>query len=192
MGGRKMEKEKERLLKRQEAKWLFPLEGWHKANFDRASKGNPSYLGCGGIIRNEFGDEVAAFSLLLGFQTNHFLKASAACHVVKLAFEVGVTNLWLVGDSNNIIKSLNGKYHYSLSIANLINETHVTLAKFERVHVTHVFWEANPVADWFANNGVQFDQKMTWQPGKSFSMNVKSLIELDKIQGSTKEIKLLL
>ena len=49
------------------------------------------------------------FFLSLGFQTNHFTEASATCHVVKLAFEVGIKNLWLEGDSNNIIKCINGK-----------------------------------------------------------------------------------
>ena len=81
------------MLKRQEAKWLLPPKGWHKDNFDGASKGNPGSLGSGGIIRNEFGEGVVVFSLPLGFQTNHFTEASATLHVVKLAFEVGVSNL---------------------------------------------------------------------------------------------------
>ena len=127
-----------------------------------ASKGNPSPLESGVVIRNEFGEGVAVFSLLLGFQTNHFAEASVACHVVKLAFEVGVSNLWLEGDLNNIIKCINGNSHSSWLIENLIEETCETLAKFNRVHITHVFREANPVADWFTNKGVGSNQKMTW------------------------------
>ena len=45
----------------------------------------------------------------------------------------------------NNIKCLNGNSQYSWSIANLIDETRETLAKFDRVHVTHVFQEfTNP------------------------------------------------
>ena len=142
------------MLKRQEAKWLLPPEGWHKANFDGASKGNLGSSGSGGIIRNEFREGVATFSLPLGFQTNHFAEASATYHVVKLAFEVGITNLWLKGDSNNIIKCINGTSKSSWSIANLIEEKRKTLAKFDSVNITHIVKEANLVADWFANKGM--------------------------------------
>lgn len=153
-GGRRIEKVKESMARRQETKWLYPLEGWHKANFDGASKGNPGSLGCGDIIRNEFGAGIAAFSLPLVFQTNHFAEANAAYHMVKLAFEIGVSNLWLEGDSNNIIKCLIGNSHYSWTISNLIEEMCETLAKFKKVYVTHIFHEVNLMADWFANKGV--------------------------------------
>ena len=75
-------------------------------------------------------------------------------------------------------------------IANLIDETCETLAKFNRVQVTHIFRETNLVADWFANKGVKSNQKMTWKPGKSFLVDVKSLIKLDKNQGSMEKINL--
>ena len=66
----------------------------------------------------------------------------------------------------------------------------VRLAKFNRVHVTHIFWEVNLVADRFANIGVGADQRMTWHTGNCLLADVKSLIDLDKIQGSTEKIKL--
>ena len=183
-----MEKEKDQMLKRQEVKWLLPPEGWHKANFDGASKGNIGPSGCGGIIRNEFGEGVTNFSLLLGTQTNHFAEARATCHVVKLAFEVGITKLWLEGDSNNIIICINCKTHPSWSIANLIEETHDTLAKFDSVHVTYLFREENPVANWFANKGVGSNKLMTWKLGKNILVEAKSPIDLEKIQGCMVEI----
>ena len=65
-GGKKKEKVKDISRKRQEAKWLLPPRGWHKANFDGASKGNPGSSGSRGIIRDENGDGIVAFSLPLG------------------------------------------------------------------------------------------------------------------------------
>lgn len=109
--------------------------------------------------------------------------------MVKLAFEFGISNLWLEGDSKNIINSINGISPPSWSISNIIEETCDTLAKFEKVHVTHAFREANPIADWFANKGVGFDKMMIWHIGKYILADAKSLIELDKIKGSTLEIK---
>ena len=84
-------------------------------------------------------------------------EARAACSVVKLAFEAGVSKLWLEGDSKNIINNINGIPPPSWTIANIIDETRSILTKFEKVHVTHAFREANPVADWFANIGVGAD-----------------------------------
>ena len=109
-GDRKLAKEKDRNLKRQDASWLLPPDGWSKANFDGASKGNPGPSGCGGVIRNSFGEGIAAFASPLGFQTNHLAEARAASRVVKLAFEAGITKLWLEGDSKNIINTINGIY----------------------------------------------------------------------------------
>ena len=74
-------------------------------------------------------------------------------------------------------------------IANLIDETHETLAKFNRIHVTHIFREANPVVDKFANIGVGTDHKLNWLPKICLPTNVKRLIDLDKIQGSMDKIK---
>ena len=48
------------------------------------------------------------FSHPLGFQTNHFVEASAACQIVKLAFDMGIKKLWLEGDFNNIIRCIKG------------------------------------------------------------------------------------
>lgn len=84
----------------------------------------------------------------MGFLSNHSAEARAACYdVVKLAFDVGITNLWLEGDSNNIINSIKGISSPSWLIGNIIEETRDTLEKFENVHVTHVFREANLVVD---------------------------------------------
>lgn len=142
-------------------KWLLPLEGWHKENFDGASKGNLAPLGCGGIIRNNYGGGVATFSHPLVFQTTHFSKASAACHTVKLAFNMGIKKLWLKGDSNNIIRCIKGITQPSWSIADLIEETRNLVQNFECVHITHVYREANLVADWFANEAFRLDKVMT-------------------------------
>ena len=169
-------------------KWQLPPKGWHKENFDGASKGNPGPLGCGRVIRNNFGGGVAAFSLPLGFQTNHFAEASSACQTIKLAFEMGIKKLWLEGDSNNIINCIKHISHPSWTIANIIEEIHAILDKFESVHVTHVFREVNPVADWFTNEVVRLDKLLTWHLGRNLGVEAKSLIELENIQGCTVKI----
>ena len=108
--------------------------------------------------------------------------------MVKLAFEAGVTKLWLEGDSKNIINTINGISPPSWSIANIIAETRATLTKFEKVHVTHVYREANPFADWFSNTGVDAASNMTWHAGIDFPLEAKTLIDHDKINRRTAQI----
>ena len=146
-------------------------------------------MGCSGIIRNSYGEGIAAFSLPLGFQSNHFAKARAAYEAIKLAFDMGSKWLWLEGDSKNIIDCIKCITQPSWTISNIIEGTHTIMDKFERVYVTHVFREVNFVADWFANEGVRWDELMIWKMGRKLHEEVKSIINQEKILGSTAEIK---
>lgn len=181
-------KDKDSRIKRQEARWLLPPEGWHKANFDGASKGNPGPSGCGGVIRNCNRDGLVAFSMPLDIQTNHVAKARASCESVKEAYEKGVKNLWLEGDSKDIVDCIKGLTQESWTISNIIEETRDYLSKFEKGHISHVFQEANPMADWLANDGVRQEKKKTWILGKDLPNEAKSIIFQEKILGSTAEI----
>ena len=111
------------------------------------AKGIPRPVGCGGIIRNFHGVGEADFSYPLRNQTNHFAEARAALHIVKLALTIGFNNLWLEGDSLNIINCLNGSILPSWTIDNVVEEIHANLGKFKRVYINHVYREANSIAD---------------------------------------------
>ena len=78
---------------------------------------------------------------------NHFAEAKATYQSIKLAFDMGIKKLWLEGDSKNIINCINRISQPSWLIAKLIEETRAILDKFECVHITHVFREANPMVD---------------------------------------------
>lgn len=107
-GGNTIVKKKDRERKREEAKWLLPPKGWHKANFDGVAKGNLGPAGYGRIIRNGHGKGVVAFSYPLGIQMNHFAEATATYHVVKLPLATRIENLWLEGESLNTVNCLKG------------------------------------------------------------------------------------
>lgn len=104
-------------------------------------------MGSGGLIRNNYGGGVVDFSYLLGHQMNHFSKASAARQIVKLTLAFGIENLWLEGDSLNIINYLNSLTTPSWTIANIIKEVKSDLGKFSKTYISHVYREANLAAD---------------------------------------------
>lgn len=76
-----------------------------------------------------------------------------------------------------------------MNIANIIEDICLTLGYFYSIHISHKYREANSVADWFANDVVKRDMVMIWIFGENILAGVKSLIDLEKIQGGTGEIK---
>ena len=138
-GGNIKAKKEDKARRRLEARWSFPPENCHKANFDGVTKGNPGSAGSGGIIRNSLGGGITAISLPLGHQTNHLAEASATRHVVKLALALGIDNLWLEGDSLNIINCILGITKPSWTIFSIIEDLKLDLRKFKKYHISHIY-----------------------------------------------------
>ena len=69
-------------------------------------------------------------------------------------------------------------------IVNIIEDLKSDLGKFKKTYVSHVFREANPVFDWFANDAITKDLLMMWRNGDEFLAAVTELLQLDQIQGT--------
>ena len=76
----------------------------------------------GGIVRNAYGKGIVAISAPLGSQMNHYAEVSAARHTIKLSRDMGIRNLWLKGDSKNIIYCLNEKNKPTWTIESIIGD----------------------------------------------------------------------
>lgn len=163
--------------------WYFLPNGWVKANFDGVTKGNPGVAGCGGVIRDSFGNFLGATASPLGSQTNHLAEAAGAYHIINLAQSLNFKNLWLEGDSKNIIDCLRGKSPPSWTIKSWIDDAILTLAKFDKVKISHAYREANAVADFFSNEGVRSNDLRTWPNVSDLSSNVCTLLNYDKSHG---------
>lgn len=133
--------------KRKECRWTLPLEGWHKDNFEGVANGNPGKVGVGGIIRNAHGKGIATVSAPLGMQTNNYAETIMAHQTIKLAWDTGVKNIWLEGDSKSIIDYLNEKNEPMWMIMNIIQNCIQHLKTFDNTYVAHEYREANQVAD---------------------------------------------
>ena len=130
------------------------------------------------------GGGIAAFSSPIGHQTNHLAEASAARLTVKLALDSGIEQLWLEGDSLNIINCILGVTKPSWTIESIIEDLKMDFRKFKNYHVSHVYREANVVADWFANAAVTCNSMMTWGNNNNFLAAAMELIRKEKIQGT--------
>lgn len=163
--------------------WSFPPNDWIKANFDGAAKGNPGVAGCGGVIRDSFGNFIGATTSPLGSQTNHLAEAAGAFHIINLAQSLNIKHLWLEGDSKNIIDYLKEKSPPSSTIKSWIEEAKLTLAKFEKVKISHAYRESNAVVNFFSNEGVKSKEVRTWLNTNDLNSNVCALINYDKSHG---------
>ena len=107
---------------RESARWDCPRNNWFKLNFDGASKGNLGPAGCSVVIRNSNGDFVGGMAITLGCQTNHVAKASAALYGLMYAKDLNLANIWVEGDSLNIINCFKNIYPPSWTISNIISK----------------------------------------------------------------------
>lgn len=65
--------------------WEKPMNGWIKANFDGAAKGNPSPSGSGVILRDHIGNTFSLATKKLEDGTNNLAEDKATLLAVKLA-----------------------------------------------------------------------------------------------------------
>ena len=119
--------------------------------FDGCSKGNPGKAGAGFVIYLD-DVEVASGSKYLGKQTNNVAEYSGLILGLQKAFELGIVNLNVYGDSMLIIKQMMGKYKVnSPSI-----KPYYEKAKEIKINATfsHIYREKNARADELANQAL--------------------------------------
>lgn len=120
--------------------------------FDGASKGNPGVAGAGAVLYD--GDiEVYSESVFVGPKaTNNVAEYTGLLTGLRAALQLGKTNIIVKGDSDLIIKQMNGKYQVkSPNLVKLYEEAKNLVAQFEKVTFIHVYRNLNKRADELAN-----------------------------------------
>jgi ribonuclease HI len=127
---------------------------------DGGSRGNPGPSGAGAMIRDEFGNSVAAVSEFLGTRTNNYAEYEAIilgfAAVAKLAGkQVGETVVEVKMDSQLVVKQMKGEYkvkHPTMKAqyARLIQAA----GSFKKVSFTYVPRKENGDADALANEAM--------------------------------------
>ena len=98
-----------------------------------------------------------------------------------MALASRIDYLWLEGDSLNIIKHIKGHTMPSWMIAKIIKDLKFDLGKFKKTFISHVFREANLIANWFANDAITRNLEMMWKIGDGLLAAVIELIRQDRI-----------
>jgi len=122
---------------------------------DGAARNNPGPAGIGAVVRTPDGEVLAEIAEGLGETTNNVAEYTAALEGLRLAADLGATEVDLRADSNLLIEQLSGRYRVKAAHLRPLYEAVLEQAqRFERITYRHVPREQNTHADRLANAGV--------------------------------------
>src|ERR1700743_2315566 len=102
-------------------------------NVDGGARGNPGPAAIGVVVRDEDGEIVEAVGETIGKATNNVAEYRALLRGVELAAAHGATELELVGDSELVVRQIEGRYKVkNEAMKELHAQAKKALAGFER------------------------------------------------------------
>ena len=123
--------------------------------FDGASRGNPGKAGAGAVIY-ENDKEIWTTSRYLGIQTNNYAECFAMVLGIEEAYNRGIRNLLVEGDSMLIINQLKGKWQIkNKDLKDLHLSIVLILKSFNSIIYNHIYRNFNSRADELANLSFQ-------------------------------------
>lgn len=131
----------------------------HRLFFDGAARDNPGLAGAGAVILSPEGNVVAKVGKFLGENTNNFAEYMALILGLKRAKAMGIKELEVFGDSELVVKQVNGDYQVKAeNLKPLHAEARLLLRGFADATIQHVRREENGAADEMSNRAI--DQRM--------------------------------
>jgi ribonuclease HI len=142
-----------------------PLENDHQAGqaidadvtymlqFDGGARSNPTGVaGAGMVIYDDQGKEIWCGWSFLDKMSNNSAEYWALLLGLKCALSLGIKKIRCQGDSELIIKQVNGLYRVKdAKLKALFEPTKEVAAQFEYILFEHIYRNANERADWLAN-----------------------------------------
>ncbi|KAG7568097.1 Ribonuclease H domain [Arabidopsis thaliana x Arabidopsis arenosa] len=128
-----------------------PQSGWVKLNTDGASRGNPGLATTGGVLRDEAGEYCGGFAVNIGKCTAPLAELWGVYYGLYIAWEKQITQVELEVDSELVVGFLKTGIDDSHPLSFLVRLCHGFIAKDWTVRVSHVYREANRLADGLAN-----------------------------------------
>ena len=124
-------------------------------NVDGGARGNPGPAAIGAIVRDE-GDEVLSERAeRIGRATNNVAEYRALLLGIELAAALGASELELIGDSELIVRQVEGRYKVKdATMKELHAEVKAALKPFESWSIRHVRREHNADADRLVNQAL--------------------------------------
>ncbi|MGK2955363.1 MAG: ribonuclease HI family protein [Solirubrobacterales bacterium] len=124
-------------------------------NVDGGARGNPGPSAIGVVVRDDSGHVVLERAELIGDATNNVAEYKALIAGIRLAKELGADEVDLIGDSELVVKQVQGKYKVkNAGIKPLHAEAKAALADMNDWTISHVRREMNAEADRLVNEAL--------------------------------------
>ena len=121
-------------------------------NVDGGARGNPGPAAIGVVVRDEGGEVLVERAERIGHSTNNVAEYKALLLGIATAREVGGTELDLVGDSELIVRQIEGRYKVKdAAMRELHAEATRELSQLEGWSIRHVKRAENADADRLVN-----------------------------------------
>ena len=121
-------------------------------NFDGGSRGNPGPAAIGVVVSDEDGEVLAAVGETIGRATNNVAEYRALLRGLELAAENGATEVEIFGDSQLIVRQIEGRYKVKhADMKELHAQAKAALSKFDAWTISDVRRAYNAEADRLVN-----------------------------------------
>jgi ribonuclease HI len=126
-----------------------------RIEFDGGARGNPGAAGFGVVIRAADGTPIVTVGKFIGNATNNVAEYSGLIEGLRRAIELKLRRVEVFGDSELVVKQMNGQYKVRNAGLKPLFEQAQTLAReFEKVSFAHVRREQNAHADKLYNRAI--------------------------------------
>jgi ribonuclease HI len=124
-------------------------------NVDGGARGNPGPAAIGVVVRDGNGEVLEKRGERIGEATNNVAEYRALLRGIELAAEHGATELDLIGDSELVVRQVEGKYKVkNAGIKPLHAEVKKALRGFDSWSIRHVKRAENADADRLVNEAM--------------------------------------
>jgi ribonuclease HI len=124
-------------------------------NVDGGARGNPGPAAIGVVLRDADGQIVEAVGETIGKATNNVAEYRALLRGVELAAAHGATDLELIGDSELVVRQIEGRYKVkNADLKELHAQARTALAGLDNWSIRHVRRDDNGDADELVNEAL--------------------------------------
>ena len=129
-----------------------PMNETITLQFDGGSRGNPGPAGIGVVLRAKNGTPLVTLGRYIGRATNNVAEYRALITGLEKAKELGAKRLLIRGDSELIVRQMNGEYRVkNPDLKDLYDEAQFLLHQFDEARIEHNYRDKNTLADRLAN-----------------------------------------
>nr|POE78573.1 putative ribonuclease h protein [Quercus suber] len=145
------------------SRWSPPPLGWAKVNFNGAMFKDKNLAGLGGVIRNDKGLIMAAFTHTIPLPTSvEMVEVLAARTALSLAKDLCLNKVQLEGDSEVIVNALSKGGMDSSSFRHIVKDISLLSSAFQCLSFSHTRRLGNKLAHCLARLACNFSPFQVW------------------------------